>query len=299
MSARGSHAPSLLRRVERLVRDEALFSKGDLVVVACSGGPDSTALLHALALLRPRLGHQLAACGVDHGLRPEAPAELALAAQVAAGLGVPFQTLSVDVPPGPNVQARARDARLRALGQAARSLGGSRVATGHTADDRAETVILRLLRGAGPRGLGVLPPSAPSPVDPAITLARPLLGARRADVLAHLDRHGLPSATDPSNADPRFTRARVRAEVMPLLEDLSPGVVTHLCALADMLLEGDERADHAENAALEGLGRAQRLEIRKARRLGRPSVRLRVEKGREVLVTFSEGGIILNEKPRG
>jgi tRNA(Ile)-lysidine synthase len=113
------------------------------------------------------------------------------------------------------------------------------IATGHHADDRAETVILRLLRGAGPRGLAVLPPRAGD-------LVRPLIRARRGDIDAHLARHGIAHALDPSNANSRFLRVRVRRELLPLLADLSPGIVTHLCALADQL---DGATGFAESAS--------------------------------------------------
>jgi tRNA(Ile)-lysidine synthase len=285
-----SHTPSLLRLCERLVRDEALFGRGDVVLCACSGGPDSTALLHVLALLQKRVGHRLFAHGVDHGLRPEASAELDLARQVAEGRGVPFEVTRVEVGPGSNLMARARAARLEALGRAASRASARVIATGHTADDRAETLLLRLLRGAGPRGLAVLPPSAPGPGG--TRLIRPLLRARRADVLAHIRRHELPFAEDPSNADPRFSRVRVRRELIPLLVDLSPRIVEHLCSLADMLA-----AEPATPGPMAELGRAQRQEVERARRRGKKAVRLRVRGGREVLATFPEGRIVLIEKP--
>lgn len=289
MSTHRSHPPSLLRLVERLVRDEHLFGRGDVVVCACSGGPDSTALLHVLARLRETFGHVLVAHGVDHGLREDAAAELALAARVAESLEVPFAVTCVQLAAGSNLQARARAARHDALARAAKAAGARLVATGHTADDRAETLLLRLLRGAGPRGLAVLPPRAPLPGTGNVELIRPLLHARRSDIVAHLERHALPAAGDPSNLDPRFARVRVRRELIPLLEDLSPGIVEHLGSLAEMLaaLPGD--------AALDGLGRAQRLEVERARRLGRPSVLLRLPGGREVEATFPGGRIVLSE----
>lgn len=292
MTARRSHPPSLLRLVERLVRDEQLFSRGDVVLCACSGGPDSTALLHVLALLRERLGHTVVAHGVDHGLRAAAAAELAQAAAVADALGVPFGVTRVQVAAGGNLQARARAARYAALAAAAEAAGAKAVATGHTADDRAETWLLRLLRGAGPRGLAVMPPRAALPGHGGgIALVRPLLGARRRDVLGHLGRHGVAFATDPSNEDPRFLRVRVRREVLPLLEGLSPGIVEHLSALADML------ALPAGEEALAGLGRAQRMAVERARRMGRRSVKIRLPGGREVEATFPDGRIVLIESP--
>jgi tRNA(Ile)-lysidine synthase len=293
VSAGRSHPPSLLRLCERLIRDEHLIEPGDVVLCACSGGPDSTALLHVLARLRDRIGHTLAAHGVDHGLRPEAPAELDRARALAGQLGVPFAVTTLAVADGPNLQARARAARHEALARAAGASGARVIATGHTADDRAETFLLRLLRGAGPRGLAVLPPRAPSPAArdrEAPQIVRPLLLARRADVLAHLRRHGVEHATDPSNADRRFARVRIRAELLPLLEALSPGIVGHLGVLADAL------AQHPDGGPLAGLGRAQRVEVERARRLGRPSVRLRLPGGRDATVTFPDGRAVLIEE---
>jgi tRNA(Ile)-lysidine synthase len=318
-----SHPPSLLKLAERTIRDEALLSRGDVVVCACSGGPDSTALLHVLALLMPRVGHRVEAIGVDHGLRPEAASELRLAEDLASSLGVPFRAVRVNVAPGSNLQARARAARLAALHEGAIAAGARAVATGHTADDRAETFLLRLLRGAGPRGLAVLPPRAPFPPtsldsepiagrapqtpdkSPPLELIRPLLFARRSDVLAHLHRHHIPFAQDPSNLDPRFTRVRVRRELLPLLEELSPKIVDHLGALAAMLdrehdrardLDRDHDKDSREIASPMRLGRAQRQAVERATRLGRASMRLRVKGNRELIVAFPDGRIVLIEE---
>lgn len=211
-----------------------------MVLAAVSGGPDSMALLHVLARLAPKLGITVHAHGIDHGLRPEARAELDVAASAARELGVPFGRSELRVARGGNLQARARTARYAALAAAAHAVSASAIATAHHADDRAETVLIRLLRGAGPRGLAVLPPRAPL-AETGLDLVRPLLRARREAVLAHLDRHRVPFATDPSNRDPRYLRTRVRLELLPLLVGLSPGIVDHLVALADQL--GHETTD--------------------------------------------------------
>jgi tRNA(Ile)-lysidine synthase len=221
-----SHPPTLITLVRAALREHAMIPRGSAVLVAVSGGPDSMALLHVLALLRARLGFGLFAHGVDHGLRPEAGGELDLAERFARSVDVPFSRSTVAVPPGGNLQARARTARWGALRTAASRMGAPRIATGHHADDRAETVVMRLLRGTGLAGLAALPPVDGDRV-------RPLVRARRADVQAHLDRHRVPFALDPSNTNPRFLRARVRAEIMPGLERLSPRMTEHLCSLAD------------------------------------------------------------------
>lgn len=211
------------------------------------------ALLDVLARVAPRLGFVLSAHGVDHGLRVEAAAELDLAEQHAERVGVPFARTRLAVAPGGNLQARARSARYAALEEAQRAAGATLLATAHHADDRAETVLLRLLRGSGPRGLAVLPARAGKRI-------RPFLRARKSDILAHLARHAVPFAEDPSNRDRRHQRVRVRAELLPLLMDLSPGIVEHLNALADALGEGSAALDVGPIP----LGRAQRRLLARA-----------------------------------
>jgi len=236
---KGTHPPTLLTLVGRSLRGECAALCGSTVVVATSGGADSQALLHALAWHREAFRLELVAHGVDHGLRAEASGELDLAEALAESLRIPFFRTRVHVATGGNLQARARDARYAALQQAAHAANARFIATAHHADDRAETLLLRLLRGAGPRGLAVLPPMTDD-------RARPLLRASRADVEAHALRHGLAFAQDPSNENPRFARVRVRRELLPLLRDLDPRIVDHLAALADRL------ATSAETVPVEG-----------------------------------------------
>jgi tRNA(Ile)-lysidine synthase len=221
-----SHPPTLVTLVRAALREHALVPRGSSVLLAVSGGPDSMALLHVLAGLRARLAFGLHAHGVDHGLRAGSAAELDVAERFAASLDVPFARTRVSVGPGGNLQARARAVRWDALHAAAARAGANRIATAHHADDRAETILMRLLRGTGLRGLGVLPPADG-------TRIRPMIRARRADIDGHVARHRIPFSLDPSNRDPRFLRVRVRHEVLPALEKLQPNVVEHLCRVAD------------------------------------------------------------------
>ena len=293
-----SHPPTLLSLVQRTLREECALERGERVLVAVSGGPDSMALLDALAKLRSKLGFEIVAHGVDHGLRPEAAAELELAAELARRHDIDFDVTRLSLAAGGNLQARARTARYQALRSAAARAGAARIATAHQADDRAETVLLRLLRGAGPRGLGVLPARDGDRI-------RPLLRARRADVLAHLQRHGVPFATDPSNESRRFLRVRVRHELMPLLVELSPGIVGHLNALADALCHGhellalDEVLDDTGLKQNVELGRAHRLALARARRLGQRQAAVRLPGGWEARVDISTGAVRLALAARG
>jgi len=169
-----------------------------------SGGADSLALL-ALAVAA---GCDATAIHVDHGLRPGSADEADVVADIARRLGAAFEARTVRIEPGPNLEARARDARYAAL--------PPDVATGHTADDQAETVLLNLLRGAGLDGL-----TGMGNGGEAGTRRRPILGLRRQQTHALCQELGLQPLTDPTNADPAFRRNRVRHELLPLLDDIA------------------------------------------------------------------------------
>lgn len=226
--------PSLSTLARRVLTDAGV-QRGETIVVACSGGVDSQVLLDVLThCSKPERGRhhtappwfRLVACGVDHGLRPEAKDELALAAELAAARRVPFLSVRVQVAAGSNLQARARDERLAALRRVAAEAGARFIATGHHLDDRAETVLMRILRGAPIQGLAVLPPWSQD-------LLRPLIHAPRTQIEAHARRRGLAFAVDPSNANHRFLRARVREQVLPMLRSVDPRITEHLVGLAD------------------------------------------------------------------
>ncbi len=299
---RGSHAPSLTTIARRALTELLAGMPAPVVLCAVSGGPDSMALLHVLALLRRPRGRtapafQLVACGVDHGLRAAARDELGLAEALAAAHGVPFSRRVVDVGMGANLQARARAARYDALLAEADRVGGPEalVATAHHADDRAETFLLRLTRGAGLHGLAVLPPREGR-------LVRPLLRARRRDVELHVARHGLPHARDPSNSDLRFARARVRAEILPGLLGLDPRFVEHVGAVCDELVALRRQASGAPaTAELEGLGRRSRDALQRLARGDARKMAVQLPKQRTATYDPSVGRLVLHapEAPAG
>lgn len=275
-----SHPPTLITIVTRALREECGVTPDAHVLLALSGGGDSIALLHVLALLAKKQGFLLSAHGVDHGLRAGASAELDRAEARCVALGVPFSRTVLALSSGGNLQARARDARRAALLQAAARVGAGLIATAHHADDRAETMLLRLLRGSGPPGLAALPPRAGRWI-------RPQCRARKADIVAHLGRHALDFAEDPSNREPRFLRTQVRFELLPLLERLSPQIVSHLCALADALgpdahRDVDLGALTDEHGVALLLNRAQRQMVGRARAFGQRTARVSLSHGREL-----------------
>lgn len=173
-----------------------------------SGGADSLALL---LLAHQTIPDLFEVATVDHGLRAESSAEAAMVAGLCADIGVSHCVLKVTVSEQGNLQAAAREARYRALGQWARDAGIGSVATAHHADDQAETLLMRLMRGSGLAGMAAMRARAPMPMAADIGLIRPLLGWRRAELAALVAVAGWPVADDPGNRDTRFDRARLRA----------------------------------------------------------------------------------------
>ena len=210
-----------------------------LVLVACSGGPDSIALAAASKSERSRVGAVI----VDHGLRPESADEAQRAAGWLREHGLdPVLVAAVQVRGEGGPEAAARRARYDALDAAAARVGADAVLLGHTKDDQAETVLLGLARGSGVRSLAGMPAARG-------IYRRPLLGVARAVVRAAVPE-GAPLVEDPHNADPRYARARVRHDVLPILErELGPGVVEALARTARLARED---ADALDALALEG-----------------------------------------------
>jgi tRNA(Ile)-lysidine synthase len=205
-------ATELLDAVRGSLARDRLVAPGDCVLVAVSGGADSVALLQVLTRLAPEHDLSLAVCHVDHGLQAESARDAGFVRDLATRLGWPVAVERVRVAerPGRSFEAAARTARYGALDRAARAVGARRIALGHTADDQAETVLMRLLQGAGPRGLAGIPVRRGR-------LIRPLLQVERRTILAYLEAEGLHWVEDPTNQDPKLLRNRIRHEVLPLL----------------------------------------------------------------------------------
>jgi tRNA(Ile)-lysidine synthase len=275
----------MLSAMLRTIAAHDLLRRGDRVLVAVSGGPDSMALLHALWEVRERLGIALEVVGVDHGLRAEARAELDLVEARAAELGLPFHSLAADVAAhrragGVSLQDAARRARLGALAALANERGAARVALGHQADDQAETILYRIVRGTGLRGLRGIPyRRAP--------FVRPLLDVRRAEILRYLRRRSIPFVEDPSNADPRFARARIRHRILPLLAQENPRVAEALLALAESARSGGDDPTAELPDGLPALPARAAAVVRRLRARG-GSGAVDVAGGRRIQVSYGE-----------
>lgn len=239
---------------------KALFNPladASTLVLAVSGGPDSTALLFLAARWRRarKSGPRLLAVTVDHGLRRESAGEARAVARLARRLGVPHRIVRWEgKKPATGLQQSAREARYRLLAAAAARAKARTILTAHTLDDQAETVLIRMSRGSGLSGLGAMTHVAPLPVGGEVVLARPLLEIPKARLIATLRRARIEFADDPSNRDPRFTRARLR-EVMGALarEGLD---ARRLSLLARRLRRAEVAIEAAVDAAMAALSQA-------------------------------------------
>jgi tRNA(Ile)-lysidine synthase len=224
--------------VQDTIRRHAMLAGGETVLVAFSGGADSTALLYLLSCLTPAWGLRLHGLHVDHGLREGSGREAEAAQSLGQRLGVSIDVVRVTVSRRGSLEEAARAARYATLEAHADRLGACRIAVGHTADDQAETVVMRLLERAGERGLAAIPPVRGR-------IIRPLIAVRRAALVALLEEAGLGWMEDPTNVDPRFVRNRIRHELLPMLAaahdgDLVPAL-TRVARRARGVVEALER----------------------------------------------------------
>ena len=238
--------PTLLHRVVKTIRSRALFGRGQHVLIAVSGGPDSIALLSLLHRLRLPWRLTLTAAHFNYGLRgDESDADQAFVETLCRELDIPFRTMRLDVRRrvrGLSLQAAARDLRYRAMNEIAQRCGADRIAVGHTADDQAETVLLWMLRGAGLTGLSGMPAGRDG------IIVRPLYETKRNDIFTYLSAEGILFRQDSSNNKPIYLRNRIRQELIPVLERLVPSAVDALCRLADLCRDDDRYLDEHVHA---------------------------------------------------
>ncbi|MBW9111845.1 tRNA lysidine(34) synthetase TilS [Microbacterium ureisolvens] len=227
------------------------LQQGSTVVVALSGGADSLALAAATAFEAAKLGLRAASLTVDHGLQDGSTDAAAAASAKAEALGLEARVVRVEVGAAGGPEAAAREARYRALAEAARAIGATAILTGHTLDDQAETVLLGLARGAGATSLQGM---AEASVLEGVRMLRPLLGVRRATTRAACTAEGIEPWDDPHNSEPRFARVRVRETVLPTLEaQLGPGIAEALARTAAQLREDAEAFDEMIDETIEDI----------------------------------------------
>lgn len=231
-------ADGLVRRVWEYCRRSGMLPVGGTVLCALSGGRDSMALLHILSVLAGEAGFQVAAAHFHHGLRDAADGDERFVRDWCRSKGVPLACGRGDVrafakEEGLSIEDAARTLRYAFLEAAAKDMGADRIAAAHHREDNAETVLLHLLRGAGPQGLGGIPPVRGK-------IVRPLLETSREEINAYIARNAIPYVEDETNRDASYTRNRVRLEVMPRLEEIAPGCTARIASAAMLLREENE-----------------------------------------------------------
>jgi tRNA(Ile)-lysidine synthase len=207
----------MMTKIRQVIEKNKLFTAGENVLAACSGGPDSLALVHALSLLREESGISLTVAHVNHMLRgAESDADARFVAEFCCGLGLPFYQANVDVPGyvderGGSTEDAARILRYEYLRQVARQLGGAKIAVGHHLNDQAETLLFHLFRGAGSAGLAGMRPVRGD-------LVRPLITVNRQEIDRYCREHDLTPRQDSTNFDSAYSRNYLRNELIPLIE---------------------------------------------------------------------------------
>jgi tRNA(Ile)-lysidine synthase len=274
-------SPKMEEKVHQTIKAHDLLIPGDRIVVAVSGGPDSVALLACLVALSARWNFELSIGHVNHGLRgTESDDDVAFVEQMGDHFGVPVSIRKVSLKKQDakrtkqSFQAYAREVRYQALEDILQDRGATKIATGHTADDQAETVLMWMLRGSGTGGLSGIPPKR------GARIVRPILDVPRSEIVAYLHERQLAYRMDSSNSQPVYLRNRIRRDLMPQLKGYAPGIVNVLSRQAEMIREDhvyleqiaaeafqkmrvtqDEREIHLDRTALLALPLALRRRV--------------------------------------
>jgi tRNA(Ile)-lysidine synthase len=239
---------NLLDKVERRIEEHKLLAQGDVVVVAVSGGPDSVALLHILFLLSERYAWKLVAAHVNHQFRGEESAsEAVFVANLAKMWGLPCEVAEIDVPAyiqqtSLNGQTAAREKRYEFLHTVAEQYSAKSIALAHHADDQAETILMRLIRGTGPSGLTGMQEIRR---EKKVELIRPFLRIYKSDIEQHCLQHNLAFCRDSSNELRKYFRNQIRLDVMPMLRSYNDSLPESLNRLADMMQAEDDYMEGA------------------------------------------------------
>jgi tRNA(Ile)-lysidine synthase len=284
-------------KVKEFIQRQELISPGDHVLVAVSGGPDSVALLHLLYELRGELELNLEVAHLQHGIRgAEAQEDARFVAALADKLNLPFHLKEVDlrqiksVAGKGNLEALARDERYRFFAAVARERRLGKIATAHTLDDQAETILMWLLRGSGLKGLSGMSPAhrlagANIGPDNRLIVIRPLLDVSRAEVEEYLNEKRLIFRIDRSNQDPSFLRNWIRLELIPRLKEKTDrNLPSRLAQQAELIREEDELLDAFAQAALSETRNAENMDrgllLKHGRAMQRRLLRLWIEETR-------------------
>ncbi len=229
---------TFLVRFRRYIEQNIPVARGDSVLVAVSGGPDSLALLLAFHEIEETEGYRIGACVVNHQIRKEAAAEAAFVQNICEDLRVPCYVETVDVPAhrkayGGSVETVARELRYEALRRVAKADGYRFIATAHHRGDQAETVLYRLIRGSGLCGLSGMRPAAGD-------LIRPFLGFSKEEILQFLEMYPYTPCHDETNEVPDAARNKIRLEILPKMAEINPRVEAALCRFSENCRRDEE-----------------------------------------------------------
>ncbi|MGI6488215.1 MAG: tRNA lysidine(34) synthetase TilS [Syntrophomonadaceae bacterium] len=250
----------MLSRVKKFIVEHNLINRGELVIAAVSGGPDSVAMLHILNRLSPELGFSLYAAHLHHGLRAEADTEEEFVVQLTSAMDIPCSRTRVDVRQLArvrklSVEEAGREARYTFFYQLQQELEAARVATGHHMGDQAETVLMRLLRGSGLKGLrGIMPRRG--------IFIRPLLECSREEIVSYLHDNHQEYCVDHSNYDPVYLRNRIRHQLLPQLQrEYNPGIAHSLARMAAIIRDENQVLEDLTDQVWEEVARTETSKI--------------------------------------
>lgn len=260
---------NLIERVLKTIRNYDMLEPGDTVLAAVSGGADSLFLLLALNHLRNKLRlKNIVVCNLDHGIRGNESKEDSLfVRKIAEGLNLGFIHKKIDLSNKGNknlsTEEIAREQRYKFFKIAAQSAGANCIATGHTLDDQAETILMRLIKGASLKGMVGIPPLR---TEGGLKIIRPLFELEKKEIEKYLDERGVSYRVDSTNLKPIYFRNMVRKEIMPFLEKYNPRIKRALCSLAEHLREDFEFIREAREGlklfAEKSKGKSKTLEIK-------------------------------------
>ena len=287
----------VIRPLSNYATQQGLLSHGDRVLGAVSGGPDSVALLHILHGLKDQLNLHLEVAHLQHGIRgEEAKEDARFVAELAQKFKLPFHLKEIDLPRlkskagKGNLEALARAQRYGFFAEAVRSRNLAKVATAHTQDDQAETVLMWFLRGAGTKGLGGMSPLQQlritgDAVSDTLTVIRPLLDVSKSEILEYLAQESLPYRVDRSNQDPVYLRNWIRSELLPKIHQrVDDGFAARLSRQAELLRDEDTYLEALAGMNLDAIHDAKDLErqalLREPRASQRRVLRLWIERAR-------------------
>ena len=252
----------IIKKVKQTIIDNHLVDKDDCLVLGLSGGPDSVSLLHILNALKDEMGFSLKAYHVNHMIRgSEADDDERYAKDLCEALGIPFDSVQIDIPAlvrknGESVEECARKERQKALLSFAEKFPNSKVVLAHNLDDQAETVMLRLLRGTGVHGLSGME------YKRADGVIRPLLDVKREEIEKFCEENNIKAHTDSTNRQTEYLRNNVRIELLPKLSEINPNIKECLVRLASASREDDEYLQKiAEKWVLENCKITETIEI--------------------------------------